>query len=34
MPRLSQVSRTFLKAYVKDKDTGAWEQIPLGMTEA
>lgn len=29
-----QVSRTFLKAYVKDKDTGAWEQIPLGMTEA
>ncbi len=28
-----QVSRTFLKAYVKDKDTGAWEQIPLGMTE-
>lgn len=29
-----QVSRTFLKAYVKNKDTGAWEQIPLGMTEA
>lgn len=28
-----KVSRTFLKAYVKDKDTGAWAQIPLGMTE-
>ena len=27
-------SRTFLKAYVKNKQTGAWGQIPLGMTEA
>lgn len=27
-------SRTFLKAYEKDADTGAWVQIPLGMTEA
>lgn len=27
-------SRTFLKAYVKDEQTGAWDQIPLGMTEA
>ncbi|MBQ7899338.1 MAG: DUF3164 family protein [Bacteroidales bacterium] len=27
-------SRTFLKAYVKNEETGAWEQIPLGMTEA
>lgn len=29
-----QASRTYLKAYIKNKDTGAWEQIPLGMTEA
>ena len=29
-----QVSRTFLKAYVKNTDTGAWIQIPLGMTES
>lgn len=29
-----QVSRTFLKAYHKDSDTGAWIQIPLGMTES
>lgn len=29
-----QVSRLFLKAYTKNPDTGAWEQIPLGMTEA
>ncbi len=29
-----QVSRTFLKAYTRDKETGAWVQIPLGMTEA
>ncbi len=28
-----QVSRLFLKAYVRN-DAGAWEQIPLGMTEA
>ena len=28
-----QVSRLFLKAFVKD-ETGAWKQIPLGMTEA
>lgn len=27
-------SRTFLKAYVKNEQTGAWDQIPLGMTEA
>lgn len=27
-------SRTFLKAYVKNAENGAWEQIPLGMTEA
>lgn len=27
-------SRTFLKAYEKNADTGAWVQIPLGMTEA
>lgn len=27
-------SRTFLKAYVKNEQTGGWEQIPLGMTEA
>lgn len=29
-----QVSRTFLKAYQKDENTGAWVQIPLGMTES
>ena len=29
-----QVSRTFLKAYFKNLDTGAWVQIPLGMTES
>lgn len=29
-----QFSRTFLKAYRKDSDTGAWIQIPLGMTES
>lgn len=29
-----QVSRTFLKAYNKDLETGAWVQVPLGMTEA
>lgn len=28
------MSRTFLKAYVKNEQTGAWDQIPLGMTEA
>ncbi len=28
-----QVSRLFLKAFIKD-ETGAWKQIPLGMTEA
>ena len=27
-------SRTYLKAYEKNADTGAWVQIPLGMTEA
>ena len=27
-------SRTYLKAYVKNEQTGGWEQIPLGMTEA
>lgn len=27
-------SRTFLKAYVKNEQTGAWDQLPLGMTEA
>lgn len=27
-------SRTFLKAYEKNADTGGWVQIPLGMTEA
>ena len=26
-------SRTYLKAYEKNVDTGAWVQIPLGMTE-
>lgn len=29
-----QVSRTYLKAYVKDEKTNAWVQLPLGMTEA
>lgn len=29
-----QVSRTFLKAYNKDLETGAWVQVPLGMTES
>ena len=29
-----QVSRTYLKAYEKDQNTGAWVQVPLGMTEA
>lgn len=29
-----QVSRTYLKAYIKNAETGAWVQIPLGMTEA
>lgn len=29
-----QTSRTFLKAYIKDDKTGAWVQLPLGMTEA
>ena len=29
-----QVSRLFLKAYVRNAGTGAWDQIPLGMTEA
>ena len=29
-----QFSRTFLKAYRKDSVTGAWIQIPLGMTES
>lgn len=29
-----QVSRTFLKAYIKDLETGAWVHVPLGMTEA
>ena len=29
-----QTSRTYLKAYVKNAETKAWEQIPLGMTEA
>ena len=29
-----QVSRTYLKAYVKDDLTKAWLQLPLGMTEA
>lgn len=29
-----QTSRTYLKAYIKNKETGAWDQIPLGMTEA
>lgn len=27
-------SSTFLKAYVRNDHTGAWDQIPLGMTEA
>ena len=27
-------SRTYLKAYIKNAQTGAWDQIPLGMTEA
>ena len=26
-------SRTYLKAYIKNEENGAWEQIPLGMTE-
>lgn len=29
-----QKSRTYLKAYIKNKETGAWDQLPLGMTEA
>ena len=29
-----QVSRTYLKAYIKDEKTNAWVQLPLGMTEA
>ena len=29
-----QISRTYLKAYVKDEKTNAWVQLPLGMTEA
>ena len=29
-----QVSRTYLKAYIKNAETGAWVQIPLGMTAA
>lgn len=29
-----QMSRTYLKAYCKDEKSGAWVQIPLGMTEA
>ena len=29
-----QTSRTYLKAYCKDEKTGAWVQLPLGMTEA
>lgn len=29
-----QASRTYLKAYIKNAETGAWVQIPLGMTEA
>ena len=28
------MSRTYLKAYVKDEKTNAWVQLPLGMTEA
>ncbi len=28
------ISRTYLKAYVKDEKTNAWVQLPLGMTEA
>ena len=27
-------SRTFLRAFVKNEQTGAWDHIPLGMTEA
>lgn len=29
-----QTSRTFLRAFIKDEKTGAWVQLPLGMTEA
>ena len=29
-----QISRTYLKAYIKDEKTNAWVQLPLGMTEA
>lgn len=29
-----QRSRTYLKAYIKNSETGGWDQIPLGMTEA
>lgn len=31
---IPKVSRTFLKAYIKNLETGAWVQIPLGMTES
>ena len=27
-------TRTFLRAEVKDPETGGWKQIPLGMTES